>query len=69
MVHHDKYQNLFSVLVEVNTIEIASAQGLIITNNPDDEFEASAILDRIKEGSIEEQKIHDGSLDVWLIIW
>lgn len=42
----------------------ASAQGLIITNNSDDEFEAQAILDRIKEGSIEEQKIHDGSLDV-----
>ena len=42
----------------------ASAQGLIITNSSDDEFEAQAILDRIKEGSIEEQKIHDGSLDV-----
>ncbi|MBS3926257.1 MAG: DEAD/DEAH box helicase [Nitrosarchaeum sp.] len=42
----------------------ASAKGLIITNNSDDEFEARAILDRIKEGSIEEQKIHDGSLDV-----
>lgn len=42
----------------------ASARGLIITNNPDDEFEAHAILDRIKEGSIEEQKIHDSSLDV-----
>lgn len=42
----------------------ASARGLIITNNPDDEFEAQAILDRIKHGSIEEQKIHDGSLDV-----
>ncbi len=42
----------------------ASAQGLIITNNPDDEFETRAILDRIQEGSIEEQKIHDGSLDV-----
>jgi len=41
-----------------------SAQGLIVTNNPDDEFEAQAILDRIQEGSIEEQKIHDGSLDV-----
>ena len=41
-----------------------SAKGLIITNNPDDEFEARAILDRIQEGSIEEQKIHDGSLDV-----
>ena len=42
----------------------ASAQGLIVTNNSDDEFEAQAILDRIQEGSIEEQKIHDGSLDV-----
>jgi ATP-dependent Lhr-like helicase len=42
----------------------ASAKGLVITNNTDDEFEAQAILDRIKEGSIEEQKIHDGSLDV-----
>ena len=42
----------------------SSAQGLIITNNSDDEFEAKAILERIKEGKIEEQKIHDGSLDV-----
>ena len=42
----------------------ASAKGLIITNNSDDEFEAQAILNRIQEGSIEEQKIHDGSLDV-----
>ena len=42
----------------------ASARGLIITNNSDDEFEARAILDRIEEGSIEEQKIHNGSLDV-----
>ena len=42
----------------------ASAKGLIITNNSDDEFEAKAILERIQEGSIEEQKIHDGSLDV-----
>ena len=42
----------------------ASAKGLIITNNSDDEFETIAILDRIQEGSIEEQKIHDGSLDV-----
>jgi len=41
-----------------------SAQGLIITNNADDEFEARAILERIQEGSIEEQKIHHGSLDV-----
>ena len=42
----------------------ASARGLIVTNSPDDEFEAHAILDRIREGSIEEQSIHDGSLDV-----
>ncbi len=41
-----------------------SAKGLIITNNSDDEFEAKAILERIKEGSIEPQEIHDGSLDV-----
>jgi ATP-dependent Lhr-like helicase len=41
-----------------------SAKGLIITNNSDDEFEANAILDRIKENSIEPQKIHEGSLDV-----
>ena len=42
----------------------ASAQGLIITNNSDDEFETRAILDRIRNGSIEEQTIHEGSLDV-----
>ena len=42
----------------------ASAKGLIITNNSDDEYEARAILDLIKQGSIEEQKIHVGSLDV-----
>lgn len=42
----------------------SSAKGLIITNNPDDEFEAKAILSRVDEQSIEEQKIHDGSLDV-----
>ncbi len=42
----------------------ASAKGLIITNNSDDEFEARAILERIQEDSIEEQKIHHGSLDV-----
>ena len=41
-----------------------SARGLIITNNADDEFESRAILDRIQEGSIEEQKIHYDSLDV-----
>ena len=41
-----------------------SARGLIITENADDEFEIKAIIERIKEGSIEEQKIHHGSLDV-----
>ncbi len=42
----------------------SSAKGLIITNNPDDEFEAHAILDRVKEKSIEDQIIHEGALDV-----
>ena len=42
----------------------SSARGLVITNSPDDEFETKAILDRIKNGSIEEQKIHNKSLDV-----
>lgn len=42
----------------------SSAKGLIITNNPDDEFEARAILERVKEKSIEDQIIHDSSLDV-----
>lgn len=42
----------------------SSAKGLIVTNNADDEYEANAILERIKQGSIEEQKIHDISLDV-----
>jgi len=42
----------------------SSAKGLIVTNNADDEYEANAILERIKQGSIEEQKIHDCSLDV-----
>lgn len=42
----------------------ASARGLIITNRPDDEYEARAILERIQEGSIERQAIHEASLDV-----
>lgn len=42
----------------------SSAKGIIITNNVDDELEAKAILQRIQEGSIEDQIIHDGSLDV-----
>jgi len=41
-----------------------SARGLIITESADDEFEIQSIIERIKEGSIEEQKIHYGSLDV-----
>lgn len=42
----------------------SSAKGLIITNNSDDEYEAKAILERVREGSIEDQKIHTGPLDV-----
>ena len=42
----------------------SSAKGLIVTNNADDEYEANAILERIKHSSIEDQKIHDSSLDV-----
>ena len=42
----------------------SSAKGLIVTNNIDDELETKAILERIHEGSIEDQLIHDGSLDV-----
>jgi len=42
----------------------SSASGLIITNIADDEFETHAILDRIENRSIEEQKIHDNSFDV-----
>lgn len=39
------------------------AKGLIVTNNPDDEIEAMAIINRMKHGSIEEQKMHEGALD------
>lgn len=42
----------------------SSAKGIIITNNVDDELETKAIVQRIQEGSIEDQIIHDGSLDV-----
>jgi len=41
-----------------------SAKGLLVTNSADDEFEAKAILHRVRERSIEDQKIHDLSLDV-----
>ncbi|HZC88100.1 MAG TPA: helicase-related protein, partial [Nitrososphaera sp.] len=40
------------------------AKGLVVTNNPDDEIEAFAIIKRMKKGSIEEQKMHEGALDV-----
>ncbi|MGI0065184.1 MAG: DEAD/DEAH box helicase [Nitrosotalea sp.] len=42
----------------------SSAKGLIVTNNPDDEIETLAILERVKEKSIEDQIVHDGALDV-----
>ena len=42
----------------------SSAKGLIVTNNPDDEIEALAILERVKEKSIEDQIVHDNALDV-----
>lgn len=42
----------------------SSAKGLIVTNNADDEFEARAILERVKEKSIEDQIVHHGALDV-----
>jgi len=41
-----------------------SARGLIVTNNPDDEIEALAIIKRMKKQSIEEQLMHHGALDV-----
>ncbi|MGI0087126.1 MAG: DEAD/DEAH box helicase [Nitrosotalea sp.] len=41
-----------------------SAKGLIVTNNADDEFEALAILERVREKSIEDQIVHDNALDV-----
>lgn len=42
----------------------SSAKGVIVTNNVDDELETRAIMERINEGSIEEQMLHRGSLDV-----
>lgn len=40
------------------------AKGLIVTNSPDDEMESLAIIRRMKKGSIEEQEMHEGALDV-----
>lgn len=39
------------------------AKGLIVTNNADDEIESLAIINRMRQGSIEEQKMHEGALD------
>ena len=39
------------------------AKGLVVTNTADDEIEALAIIRRMKSGSIEEQKMHEGALD------
>ena len=41
-----------------------SARGIIIAPGPDDYMEARAILDRAREGSIEDQSVHHGALDV-----
>jgi ATP-dependent helicase Lhr and Lhr-like helicase len=41
-----------------------SAKGLIVTNNPDDEIEALAIIRRMRRRSIEEQIMHNQPLDV-----
>lgn len=40
------------------------AKGLIVTNNADDEIEAMAIIRRMRKSSIEEQRMHENSLDV-----
>ena len=39
------------------------AKGLIVSNNPDDEIEALAIVNRMRRGSIEDQRMHEGALD------
>ena len=41
-----------------------SAKGLIVTNIPDDEIEAYALVNRMKNRSVEEQPMHFHSLDV-----
>ena len=41
-----------------------SAKGLIVTNIPDDEAEALAIIRVMKNGSVEVQPVHFGALDV-----
>jgi ATP-dependent Lhr-like helicase len=41
-----------------------SAKGLIVTNVPDDEIEAYALVNRMKNRSVEDQPMHSHSLDV-----
>ncbi len=41
-----------------------SAKGLIVTNIPDDEIEAYALVNRMKNRSVEDQPMHSHSLDV-----
>ncbi|MFQ5940363.1 MAG: DEAD/DEAH box helicase [Nitrososphaerales archaeon] len=41
-----------------------SAKGLLVTNNPDEELEAIAITRRMRRTSVEEQVMHELSLDV-----
>jgi len=40
------------------------ARGIIVAPDADDYMEARAILDRAREGSMEEQPMHHGALDV-----
>ncbi|MCS6767958.1 MAG: DEAD/DEAH box helicase [Candidatus Nitrosocaldus sp.] len=41
-----------------------SAKGVIFINSPDDEIEVLAILKRLADGDVEEQRVHDSPLDV-----
>ena len=41
-----------------------SARGLVVASGADDEYEARAIMERVAAGSIEEQRVHEGALDV-----
>ena len=42
----------------------SSAQGLVVVNSYDDELEVYAILERVEERSMEEQRVHELPLDV-----
>ena len=41
-----------------------SAYGIIVANSADDELEAKAIMERVRNGSIERQRVHECALDV-----